>query len=400
MTPMLPPLRMTASSVVSACGVGWSAHRDALRTGRVGLRANDFEPAQHLETWIGRVSAVEAERWDPSLAEFDCRSNRLLRLAIEEDGFAESVRIAVSRHGDARVGVFVGTTTSGMLSTELEYRAARERGTKPRFAPEHYSSRQSMYAVADFVQRYLRLRGACAVISTACSSGAKVFAMAQRAIGAGRCSAAVVAGVDSLSLSTLYGFRSLQLLSRRACRPFSADRDGISIGEGAGVALLEREGEAAVELVAAGETSDAFHMSLPPPHGEGAASAMREVIERAGSSIADIDYVNLHGTGTLANDAAEDAAMVDVFGPRTLASSTKGLTGHTLGASGAIEALFTVDALDRQWMPGTAGLQSRDPTLRANVQIAGRSASIRLAMSNSFGFGGSNCSLLFRRTDR
>jgi 3-oxoacyl-[acyl-carrier-protein] synthase-1 len=233
-------------------------------------------------------------------------------------------------------------------------------------------------------------------ISTACSSSAKAFTAARRAIRAGRCDAAVVAGVDSLSLSTLYGFRSLQLLSPDPCRPFSTLRAGISIGEAAAVALVS--GEASdVYLAGAGESSDAHHMSTPPADGAGAARAMRAALADAGIDARAIDYINLHGTGTPANDAAESAAVHAVFGDATPASSTKGYTGHTLGAAGAVEALVAVHALRTGLVPANLGGTPVDPSLGIAIETGTRTSPLARVLSNSFGFGGSNCSLLFAR---
>ena len=185
--------------------------------------------------------------------------------------------------------------------------------------------------------------------------------MAQRSIAAGQCDAAVVAGVDSLALSTLHGFRALQLLSKRPCRPFGADRDGLSIGEAAGFALLERDGAGGVALIGTGESSDAYHMSSPPPAGDGAQIAMRAALDAAGIAPADIDYVNMHGTGTPANDAAEAAGVAAVLGDAVPCSSTKGWTGHALGAAGIVEALFAIDAIASGTIPGNFGGEALDP---------------------------------------
>jgi len=390
----LPRLVVTASTMTTACGVGWAAQRAAVRDGRGGLRANDFEPAAGLETWIGRVDGLEGLPLDGELARYDCRNHRLARLAAEQDGFARAVRGAAARYGALRIGLFVGTSTSGILDTELATRRQGARGPW-RFDSDHYRYRHSMAAPARFLRELLGVAGVSATVSTACSSSAKVFAMAQRSIAAGQCVAAVVAGVDSLALSTLHGFRALQLLSKRPCRPFGADRDGLSIGEAAGFALLEREGAGAVALIGTGESSDAFHMSSPPPGGDGAQMAIRAALAAAGLAPGDIDYVNMHGTGTPANDAAEAAGVVAVLGEAVPCSSTKGLTGHALGAAGIVEALFALDAIASGTIPGNVGDGTLDPRVPCHIERATRPHAVRRAMSNSFGFGGSNCSLVF-----
>jgi len=251
------------------------------------------------------------------------------------------------------------------------------------------------------VRRALALEGPAAVISSACSSSAKVFASAQRAIAAGVVDAAVVGGVDTLCLTTLYGFHSLQLVARAPCRPFDAGRDGISIGEAAAFALLERPGARlrpdTVLLLGCGESSDAWHMSSPHPEGRGARAAMERSLAAAGLSAAAIDYLNFHGTGTPSNDAAEARAVAALLGPRTPGSSTKGATGHALGAAGALEAVICALALRHGFMPGGVNTSAIDTALGVSYLLENRPARLKHVMSNSFGFGGSNCSLVFGR---
>jgi 3-oxoacyl-[acyl-carrier-protein] synthase I len=217
-------------------------------------------------------------------------------------------------------------------------------------------------------------------------------------MAAGVCDAAVVGGVDSLCLTTLYGFTSLDLTSRAPCRPFDAERDGISIGEGAGFALIERPGpDARALLLGVGESSDAYHMSTPHPEGLGARMAMERALASAGLVPADIDYINLHGTATRVGDAAEDLAVFTVFGSDTPCSSTKGQTGHSLGAAGIVEAIISVLAIREGLMPGSVHTETVDPSFRSRYLLRTEPARIRTVLSNSFGFGGSNCSLIFGR---
>jgi 3-oxoacyl-[acyl-carrier-protein] synthase-1 len=260
---------LSRCAVANPLGQGCEATLDALRACRSGLRPNDFETAR-LATWIGRVDGLEMAPVTGPLAEFDCRNNRLARLGLRQDGFEEAVAAARERYGAHRVAVLIGTSTSGIHETELAY---RRRDPATGALPSGYSYRhsQNVYSVADFVRRFLHLKGPAAAVSTACSSSAKVFASAHRTIEAGFADAAVVGGVDSLCLTTLYGFGSLELLSREPCRPCDAQRDGISIGEAAGFVLLERPGGAAgaVSLLGYGESSDGYHMSAPHPDGAG-----------------------------------------------------------------------------------------------------------------------------------
>jgi 3-oxoacyl-[acyl-carrier-protein] synthase I len=396
---VMAPLPVAASTLVNACGTGWASVRRALREDTGGLRRNDFEPALSLDTWIGRVAGLEEVALPSALAQFDCRNHRLALACLEQDNFSDAVRAACARHGKARIGVFVGTSTSGILATELAYREGKRAGdasvADAVLSPSFYRYRHSMFAVSEFVRTRLGLRGPAMTVSTACSSSAKVFAQAARAIAAGVCDAAVVGGVDSLALSTLYGFHSLGLLSRQPCRPFDAQRDGISIGEAAGFALLDPAASSAVSLEGFGESCDAYHMSTPHPEGAGAKAAMRDALASAGLPPQAIDYVNLHGTASRANDEVEDRAVATVLGAGASAGSTKGWTGHTLGAAGVTEALFTVMALEDGWLPGTLNCRTVDPLMKCRIESASRPAPLRHAMSNSFGFGGNNCTLIF-----
>jgi 3-oxoacyl-[acyl-carrier-protein] synthase-1 len=332
------------------------------------------------------------------LAAYDCRNNRLAQRGLEQDGFAAAVAAARARYGAARIGVFMGTSTSGILETELAFRRRDPRtGALP---PDYrYTETHNTASVADFVRSYLGLSGPAFVVSSACSSTAKVFGNAARMIAAGACDAAVVGGADSLCLTTLHGFHSLELTSRGPCRPFDVERDGISIGEGAGYALLERvdgrTGADTLLFLGIGESSDAYHMSTPHPEGLGAKLAMRGALAQAGLAPADIDYVNLHGTATRTNDASEDLAVRDLFGPDTPpCSSTKGATGHLLGAAGITEAVISLIAIRNGVLPGSPHTRIVDPALKSNYLMTQRSGRVRRALSNSFGFGGSNCSLV------
>jgi len=390
------PLAISRYSIVNCLGAGSRAIADAMRDKRSGLAPCDFETVA-LDTFIGRVPGLEEARVRPDLGAYDCRNNRLAQIGIELDGFAGAVAQARDRYGAARIGVFLGTSTSGILETELAY---RRRDPKTGALPPDYRYTQThnTFSLADFVRRYLGLQGPAFVVSSACSSTAKVFGNAARMIAAGVCDAAVVGGVDTLCLTTLYGFYSLELTSRGPCRPFDAERDGLSIGEGAGFALLERveaRPEAgAMLLLGIGESCDAYHMSTPHPEGLGALSAMRRALETANLAPADIDYVNLHGTATRTNDAAEDRSVWEMFGSGTPCSSTKGATGHLLGAAGITEIIISILAIEHGLMPGSAHTRRIDPAMKCNYQIEPRNARVKRVLSNSFGFGGSNCSIV------
>ena len=393
----MSPLSLTAFTATSAIGRGLAATLESLRTGRSGLSRCAFETVA-LDTWVGEVAGVDATALPAALAEeFDCRNNRLAWLGLEADGFAEAVARVAGRHGRERVGVFLGTSTSGILETELAYRR-RDPASGALPAEFRYRGAHNTFSLAAFARRALHLAGPAVVISSACSSSAKAFASAQRAIAADVIDAALVGGVDSLCLTTLYGFRSLQLVSRTPCRPFDVQRDGISIGEGAAFALLERPPASldadAVLLLGTGESSDAYHMSSPPPDGRGARQAMQLALASARLSAAAIGYINFHGTGTASNDAAEACAVAEVLGREIPGSSTKGATGHTLGAAGALEAVICALALRHGVMPAGVNTRDVDPALPVRYLRETRSAPLECVMSNSFGFGGSNCSLI------
>ena len=395
----MKPLAVSHYTLVTALGHGREATLAALKAARTGLAHRPFETAK-LDTWLGVVDEADTLVLTGELASFDCRNNRLAELGLRADGFGDAVRHAAARWGAHRVGVFLGTSTAGILQTELAYRR-RDPGTGALPADFHYAQTHSPFSVADFVRRALRLSGPVATVSSACSSSAKVFASAQRMIAAGMIDAAVVGGVDSLCLTTLYGFNSLELISTGPCRPFDAMRDGISISEGAAFALLERAPDRAspdeVLLLGTGESSDAHHMSSPRPDGLGARLAMEAALRSAGVVADDVDYINFHGTATPSNDAAEGNAVAALFGARVPGSSTKGATGHALGAAGAIEALVAVLAVRHGFIPAGVNTTVIDPSIAVDYVTETRETPVRVALSNSFGFGGTNGSLIFKR---
>ena len=393
------PLLLRNFTATSCIGKGVAATLESLLEQRSGLASCKFETVD-LHTHIGEVAGVDEERLPDNLRAFDCRNNRLAELALKQDGFFEAVQQVASRIGRRRVGVFLGTSTAGILQTELAY---RERdpvsGALP--ASFEYGSTHNSFSVADYLRRRCRLEGPAVAVSCACASSAKAFGSARRMLEAGLIDAALVGGVDSLCLTTLYGFHSLQLSSPAPCRPFDVARDGISIGEAAAFALLERapddlDGDS-VLLLGIGESSDAYHMSAPHPEGLGARRAMQAALASAALESGDIDYINLHGTGTPSNDRSESQAVTGVFGPTTPCSSTKGATGHTLGAAGALEAVISALAVKNGFMPGGIHTSTIDPTLTAHYIRDNRRAPLARVLSNSFGFGGTNCSLIFGR---
>lgn len=392
----MKPVLLSAYTMTSCLGRGVAATRASFLSASSGLAPCTFETAD-LDTHVGEITGLDAVAIPAAMTRFDCRNNRASELGLAQDGFIEAVAEAAARYGADRAGVLIGTSTAGILQTELAYRR-RDPKTGALPADFDYRGTHNTFSAAEFVRERLALRGPCVAVSTACSSSAKAFAAAARMLDAGLIDMAVVGGVDTLCLTTLYGFASLQLLSRAPCRPYDADRDGISIGEAAAFFLLTRDAQdGSIALLGAGESSDAHHMSAPHPDGLGAQHAMEGALAAAALTPDEIDYVNLHGTGTTINDAAEDAAVHGVFGASVPVNSTKGMTGHTLGAAGAVEAVISVLAIEEGCIPGSPGTRHVDPLLRARYEANGRAGDIARVLSNSFGFGGSNCSLVFGR---
>jgi 3-oxoacyl-[acyl-carrier-protein] synthase I len=384
--------------MTSAVGIGLAPTMDALRSRRSGITRTPWETVD-LDTCIGEVPGLDAVAIRPDLRVFDCRNNRLAQLALEQDGFAQSVRDTIERLGARRVGVFLGTSTSGILSSEIAYRD-RDPQTGALPASLDYRHTHNSFSVADFVRQYFGLTGPAVAVSTACSSSGKVFGSAQRMVELGLIDAAVVGGVDSLCLTTLYGFNSLQLTSSEPCRPYDKQRNGITIGEAGAFALVERAARSApgdIVVSGIGESSDAHHMSAPHPEGLGATLAMQSALKMAGLAPADIDYIALHGTATPSNDAAEGKAVFGLFGAATPCSSLKGHIGHTLGAAGAVNAVVCALALRHDMAPAGAGTRDVDPALHVNYALDNMDKPMRHVLSNSFGFGGSNCSLVLSK---
>jgi 3-oxoacyl-[acyl-carrier-protein] synthase-1 len=326
------------------------------------------------------------------------RNNALLEAALAQ--IRAAIDAAIARHGAGRVGIVLGTSTSGVGESEAAHGVHRTHGAWP----AHFDyQQQEMGSSASYLQWRLGTRGPAHVISTACSSSAKALASAARLLNAGLVDAVVAGGADSLCRFTIEGFSALGSVAAERCNPFSAHRHGINIGEGAALFLVTRA-PGAVRLAGWGESADAHHMSAPEPEGHGAERAIRAALERAGVEPAGIEYINLHGTATPHNDAMEAAVVARIFGDATPASSTKPLTGHTLGAAGAVEAALCWIALARNpqqrlpphWWDGAV-----DPALAAIHLVAPGEcapAPLRRVLSQSFAFGGSNAALVLEAT--
>jgi 3-oxoacyl-[acyl-carrier-protein] synthase-1 len=395
----MPPLALTHMCIASAIGFGQDATLSALEAGRSGLRPCQFETVV-LPTWVGEIEAAGDFRLPDAYADFECRNNRLAEIALNQDGFADAVAASIERYGPARIGLFVGTSTSGILQTEQAMRA-RDAVTGQLPRGFRYEQTHNTGSLAAYLRTRLGIMGPAFVISCACASSAKAFGHASRMIAAGLCDAAIVGGADSLCLTTLYGFHALGVNAAGPCRPFDAARDGISIGEAAGFVLLERPSAHhdtnGVHLLGIGESNDAYHMSSPHPEGAGARLAMERALNNAGLKPSDIDYLNLHGTATRVGDIAEDTAVFGLFGDAPARGSTKGHTGHTLGAAGIVEAIISALAIQNNVLPGSPHTETVDPAFRGRYQIVSEQARVDRVLSNSFGFGGSNCSLILGR---
>lgn len=389
------PLLVSGLSIVSALGAGLEAHVGAVREGRSALAPCTFETLP-IAAWSGDVAGLEAplpDRW----RSFDCRNNRLAEKGLVADGFEAIVARAVARYGAQRIGVFTGTSTSGIHRTEQAYHH-RDPITGALPPGLHYDQTHNTYALGRYVRERLGLKGPGFTLSTACAATAKLFAVAARMINAGLCDAAVIGGADSFCATTLFGFHALGVMAQGPCRPFDAARNGISIGEAAGFVLLERlpqtVPEDALLLLGTGETSDAHHMSSPDPEGTYAAAAMRLALEDAGLNAGQIDYIHLHGTATVVGDAAEDKAATSLFGAHTPRSSTKGFTGHTLGAAGMVGAAMAALAIRENFLPGSPHTRQIPAEFATGYVLTGRPAPVRRVLCNAFGFGGVNCSFI------
>jgi len=381
---------VTAYATINALGTTTRDVLAALRAGRSGLG-----PCP-LEVPFAAPTGAMADPLPPLPARLAAHDSRTARLAIA--GLAEiapAVARAVARWGSARVALIVGTTTAGLGRTEEAVSVARRDGALP--ADYDLHRQHSFGSLIEAVRAGAGVAGPSYVVSTACSASAKAIASAQRLLDAGAADAVLVGGVDGLAQITLRGFHSLDILSDQPCRPFSAARKGINLGEGAAYLLLERTGDAAVALLGTGESSDAYHMTAPHPEGTGALAAIDQALRAAGLSPADVDHINAHSPGTRQNDLSEGRAIRARFPAHVAVASTKGYTGHLLGAGGVTEAIFAAVAVEQGWIPASLGADPVDESLGINVPTRAIDRPCRAALSNSFAFGGNNVCVLVGR---
>lgn len=383
---------ITAYSACNGLGQTTAEVIDALFAGRHGL--TPAESWLGVSTWVGLVPG-ELPALDARLRAYESRQARITSLVTLP--LLDAVERAKQRWGSGRVGLLIGTSTAGIAESERALVYQREHGKLPDdFAIER---QHALHATVEVIRALTGVRGPGYVVSTACSSSGKVFASARRLMAAGVIDAAIVGGVDSICQLTVRGFASLEVLSPEPCRPFSSERRGINIGEGAALMLLERRSrgvDAAVELLGVGESSDAFHMTAPHPEGEGACVAMQRALAGAGVEADEIDQINVHGTGTAKNDETESKAIRRLFPQHERISvvATKGYTGHMLGAAGATEAMFVAATIERGELPASVGASPIDPSLGVQVELERRARATRRVLSNSLAFGGSNVSVL------
>lgn len=348
--------------------------RDSLNSGR--------------QTVIGRV-AKPLPPLPRTLSQFDSRNNRLALSAIQQ--IEPHVRRAIEQYGVHRIAVIMGTSTSGIADGEEAVAEKHATGSLPE---DYHYRKQELGSCSDFIAAYFELTGPHYTISTACSSSGRVFITAQRLIGSGLVDAVIVGGIDTVCRLTLNGFNGLEALSDQLCTPFAAQRNGINIGEAASVMLLSRQ-PASVALLGAGDSSDAHHISAPHPEGIGAEHAMQKALANAGLTPNDIGYINAHGTATPLNDSMESKAIYRCFGDKVPVSSTKPLTGHTLGAASAVEAAIAWHILKYDLDLPIQHCQTKAEDISIALVDAPTKLEGKAILSNSFAFGGNNISLIF-----
>lgn len=328
---------------------------------------------------------------------YRCRNNQLLLAALSQ--IRITVDSMIAEFGVNRVGIVLGTSTSGVRNTEQALAYQDKQGKLP---DEFHYKQQQMGAGADFLAAYLGLNGPAYTISTACSSSGKAFASARRLIKLDLCDAVIVGGADSLCRLTINGFASLEALCSDYCKPFGRHRNGINIGEAASLFVLSRK-PGAVQLLGIGASSDAYHFSAPDPIGTAVITAMQRALDDAGKQAHEIDYLNLHGTATVLNDAMESKAVHALFGSKLAVSSSKGMTGHTLGVAAALELGFCWMLLaenEQQALIPNVNDDEPDiglPPLNLVKKSEHLGRSINVCQSNSFAFGGNNVSIVIGR---
>ncbi len=380
-------LPITAYSLCNGLGQTTEEVVCTLAASRTGLGPPPFE--MPFETVCGLVPG-DLPPLPARLSAYDVRQARIALLTLEP--MRDPVAAARRRWGADRLAIVMSTSTGGIAVSEEAYDAYKRDGRLPE--GYEYERQHTFFAFAELLRGETGARGPAYVVSTACSSSTKALASALRLVAADLADAVLVGGVDSICRTTLHGFAGLGVLSSTYCKPFSRDRKGMNIGEGGAMILVERSGDGRAVLMGAGESSDAHHMSSPHPTGLGARLAVQAALDEAALEPSSIDYINAHGTATKLNDATEAAAIAAVFGDGTPVVSTKGYTGHMLGAAGATEAVFAILATEQDWIPASLGSTPPDPELAIRLNTARTDHRCRATISLSFGFGGSNAAVV------
>ena len=373
---------ITGMGLITPLGSGVDRNWAALLKGETGIgELTLFPTANDLFFPVGEVTGSFASEGPP-------RTHQLALMAAEE---------AVEHTEGPPDAIIMGSTTGGMSRTEA---LLKEKQLEPSlFSFSHHGAG----SVAEYLALKLKCKGPVITVSTACSSGGAAIAMALALLKTGKFRKILAGGAESLCRLTYFGFHSLQLIDPHGCRPLDRDRRGLTVSEGAGMLLLEGKDKAvdpeAIEVLGAGLGCDAYHPASPDPDGNGALSAMKNALKDAGLRPSEIDYVNLHGTGTVDNDLAEAKAFNRLFdGEQPLVSSVKGTFGHSLSAAGAIEAVVSAKCVEAGMAPGSVGCQTPDPQLKLSPLKESAVAPIRTVLSNAFGFGGSNASVVIGRS--
>jgi 3-oxoacyl-[acyl-carrier-protein] synthase II len=399
---------VTGMGAISAAGNGVAAFAERLRGSETRIREISLFDTTGLRVRVAGEAALPARTpLLPRMAHVRASRTDCLALCALAEALAHAA-IAPDLSGldRTRVGVAVGSSTGGMLETEAFYETRLHHRRAGALRAKLSST--TVAAPADLVAAATGALGPRMAPSTACSSSAIAIAVAALWIRSGAADVVLTGGADALARMTLTGFHALQALSPEPCRPFDVERKGLSLGEGAGMLVLEsaehaaRRGVPAIaEVAGAGLSCDASHLTAPHPEARGAVHALWRALAGAAVAPGSIDYLNAHGTGTPQNDAAESRAIREVFGeaaPRLPISSTKGLIGHLLGAAGAVEAIASLIAIRDGFVPPTVGLRQPDPAFALDfVSGAARERDVAVAVSSSYGFGGNNCSLVLRR---
>jgi len=386
------PILITGLGAVSAAGAGCAATLDTFRSG-----LHRAAPATLFETPITHP-VFQVRDLVPGTDRAEMRTLRLARMAVDE-ALADA-RLPSRSNAGCRVGVCLGTTVACQLNDLEFYRAFRGTGRGPMDAVERFLRGNLAAAVAELHG----FSGPTLTVANACSSGTDAIGIALAWLRQGLCDVALAGGADELNRVPLAGFNALGIMSDRPCAPFDRDRRGLNLGEGAGVLLLETAESAARRGAAAslscegyGTYADAHHLTAPREDGSGLEAAIRRALSEAGLAPDDIGFVNAHGTATPTNDVVEGGVLARVFGGGCVVSATKGYTGHTLGAAGGLEAVFTALGLREQWLPASAGFANRDPAIPLAPLDRSAKVACRHAMSTSLAFGGNNSALILGR---